>query len=207
MTKGDENELLRSVGLQNASSILIARERAERRNEAYLAEAGRLSHTGSCGLKVSTGEIIWSEETFRIFQYDRMAKPTMELALQRVHPEDVAFVKQTIERASQDRKDFDHEYRLVMPDGSIKYVHIVAHALSDESGSVEFVGAGMDVTVAKQAEDRIRLIINAVPALIWTARADGGLDFISERWLDYAGINTGTIASWELGERTVQPDY
>src|SRR5260370_6991636 len=83
---------------------------------------------------------------------------------------------------------------------------IVAHALGDESGGLEFVGAVMDVTAAKEAEDRIRLIINAVPALIWTARADGGLDFISERWLDYAGINTGTIASGELGERTVHPD-
>jgi PAS domain S-box-containing protein len=82
----------------------------------------------------------------------------------------------------------------------------VAHALSDDSGSTEFVGAVMDVTAAKEAEDRIRLIINAVPALIWTARADGRLDFISQRWLDYAGINIGTIGSGELGERTVHPD-
>jgi PAS domain S-box-containing protein len=176
------------------------------RSEAYLAEAQRLSHTGSFGWRVSTGEIIWSEETFRIFQYDRTTKPTLELFLQRVHPEDAGLVEQTIELASQDGKDFEHEYRLLMPDGSVKHVHVVAHALSDESGSVEFVGAVMDVTAAKEAEDRIRLIINAVPALIWTARADGGLDFISERWLDYAGINIGTIGSGELGERTVHPD-
>src|SRR5207249_5825826 len=121
-------------------------------------------------------------------------------------PEDAALVKQTIERASQDGKNFEHEYRLLMPDGSVKHVHVVAHALSNESGSVEFVGAVMDVTAAKEAEDRIRLIINAVPALIWTARADGRLDFISQRWLDYAGIDTGTIAGGELGERTVHPD-
>jgi PAS domain S-box-containing protein len=123
-----------------------------RRSEAYLAEAQRFSHTGSFGWRVSTGEIIWSEETLRIFQYDRTTTPTVELILQRVHPEDVALVKQTIERASQDGKNFEHEYRLLMPDGSIKHVHVVAHALSDEWGSVEFVGAVMDVTERRRAE-------------------------------------------------------
>src|SRR6202165_2049165 len=135
------------------------RKRAEeslRQSEVYLAEAQRLSHTGSFGWKPSTGEINWSDETFRIFQYDRATKPTVELVLQRVHPEDAAFVQQTIERASQDARDFDHEYRLVMPDGSIKYVHVVAHALSDESNGIEFVGAVMDVTVGKQAEQALR---------------------------------------------------
>src|SRR2546427_7906153 len=189
-----------------AVQTLELQEKKLQRSEAYLAEAQGLSRTGSFGWRPSTGEIIWSEETFRIFQYDRTTIPTVELILQRVHPEDAALVKQTIERASQDGKNFEHEYRLLMPDGSVKHVHVVAHALSNESGSVEFVGAVMDVTAAKEAEDRIRLIINAVPALIWTARADGRLDFISQRWLDYAGIDTGTIAGGELGERTVHPD-
>jgi C4-dicarboxylate-specific signal transduction histidine kinase len=139
-----------------AVQTLELQEEKLQRSEAYLAEAQTLSHTGSFGWRVSTGAIIWSEETFRIFQYDRTTKPTVELLLQRVHPDDAAFVKQTIERASQDGKDFDHEYRLVMPDGSVKYVHVVAHALSDESGTVEFVGAVMDVTVAKQAEQALR---------------------------------------------------
>src|SRR5262245_17709072 len=82
----------------------------------------------------------------------------MELALQRVHPEDATLVKQTIERASQDGKDFEHECRLLMPDGSLKYVHVVAHAVRDESGSVEFVGAVMDVTERKQAEEALRKV-------------------------------------------------
>src|SRR5580693_2549917 len=126
-----------------------------RRSEAYLAEAQRLSHTGSFGWKPSTGDIIWSEETFRIFQYDPTMTPTVELFLQRVHPEDAALVQQTIERAEQDGKDFDHEYRLVMPDSFLKYVHVVAHALGDESGSIEFVGAVMDVTERKRAEEAL----------------------------------------------------
>jgi PAS domain S-box-containing protein len=131
-------------------------EEALRQSETYLAEAQRLSHTGSFGWKPSTAAIIWSEETVRIFQYDRTTTPTVELILQRVHPKDAALVQQTIERAAQDGKDFDHEYRLLMPDGSVKHVHVVARALSDESGSVEFVGAVMDVTAAKQVEQTLR---------------------------------------------------
>jgi DNA-binding NtrC family response regulator len=76
-------------------------QEALQRSEAYLAEAQRLSHTGSFGWTVSTGELFWSEETFRIFQYDRMTTPTLELVLRRTHPDDVAFVKETVERASQ----------------------------------------------------------------------------------------------------------
>jgi PAS domain S-box-containing protein len=131
------------------------RKRAEeslQRSKAFLAEAQSISHTGSFGWGVSTGEIIWSEETFRIFEYDCTIAPTVERILQRVHPEDAAVVKRTIERASRDGRDFEHEYRLVMPDRSIRHVHVVARALSDESGRIEFVGAVMDVTERKQDE-------------------------------------------------------
>jgi PAS domain S-box-containing protein len=131
-------------------------EEALRQSEAYLAEAQRLSHTGSFGWRTSTGEILWSEETFRIFQYDRPTKPTVEVILQRVHPEDAASVKETVERASQDGKDFEHEYRLVMPDGAVKHVHVVAHAERDESGELEFVGAVMDTTESKRAEESLQ---------------------------------------------------
>src|SRR6202795_1178885 len=131
-------------------------EHALRRSEAYLAEAQRSSRTGSFGWGLSTGEIFWSEETFRIFQYDRTMKPTVNLIFQRVHPEDAVHVKQTIENASMNGKDFEYEYRLVMPDSSVKYVHLVAHALSDKSGRIEFVGAVMDVTERKRAEEALR---------------------------------------------------
>jgi PAS domain S-box-containing protein len=158
-----------------------------RRSEAYFRDAQTLSRTGSFGWDVATGEIFWSEEMFRILQYDRAVKPTLELALQRVHPEDAPLVKQTLERASRDRKDFDSEHRLLMPDGSVKHVHVVAHASTEKSGALEFVGATMDITAAREAEDRIQLIIDTVPVMIWTARPDGRCDFISQRWLDYTG--------------------
>jgi PAS domain S-box-containing protein len=144
------------VDRQFATEALEVQEEKLQRSEAYLAEAQRLSHTGSFGWRPSTGEILCSEETFRVFDYDRATKPTVELILQRVHPEDMAFVRQTIERAAQDGKDFDFENRLLMPDGSVKYVHVVSHALNDVSGSVEFVGAVMDITAARQAEEALR---------------------------------------------------
>jgi signal transduction histidine kinase len=131
-------------------------QEALRRSEAYLAAAQRISHTGSFGWSVSTGELFWSEETFRIFQYDRMTTPTVELILRRTHPEDAAFVSRIIERASRDRKDFDFGHRLLMPDGPVKHIHVVAHAISDASGNIEFVGTVMDVTERKRAEDRLR---------------------------------------------------
>ena len=127
-----------------------------RRREMYLAEAQRLSRTGSFGWRISTGEIVWSDETFRIFQYEQTTKPTVELILQRVHPEDASLVRQTIEVALRDGKDFGVEHRLLMPNGSVKHVHVVAHAVSDESGTIEFIGAVTDVTAAKQADEALR---------------------------------------------------
>ena len=139
-----------------AAQTLEVQEEKLQQSEAYLSEAQRLSHTGSFGWRASTGEILWSEETFRIFQYDRTLKPNVELILQRVHPEDVVFVKQTIESATRDRKDFDFEHRLLMPDRSVKYLRIVGRPSGDESGRLEFVGAVTDITERKRAEKKLR---------------------------------------------------
>jgi len=146
----------RTDELIRANAELEDTQAALRSREAYLAQAQRLSQTGSFGWRPSSGEILWSEETFRIFEYDGTTKPTVGLVLERVHPEDTALVQETIERASLDGKDFDFEHRLLMPDGSVKYVRVVAHALRDESGSIEFVGAVTDITAAEQAEEKIR---------------------------------------------------
>jgi len=127
-----------------------------RRSETYLAEAQRLSLTGSFGWNVSRGEVYWSQETFRVFGYEPATKPTLELVLQRTHPEDRALVRQVIDRASQERKDFDFERRLLMPDGSVKYIRVVGHPSTDESGNLQFVGAVTDITQRKRAEQRLR---------------------------------------------------
>jgi PAS domain S-box-containing protein len=125
------------------------------RSEAYLEEAQRLSHTGSFGWRVSTGEVVWSKESFRIFGYEQSLGVTLEMVIQRVHPEDRALVQKTVDDASRDGKNFDYEYRLLMPDGSIKYVHVVAHAVRDQANELEFIGAVMDVTEARRVEQQM----------------------------------------------------
>ena len=125
-------------------------------SEAYLAEAQRVSHTGSFGWCIATGQIVWSDETYRIFQYESTTIPTVERVFHRTHPEDAAFVKETLERASQHRQDLDFEHRLVMPDGSIKHVRVVGHAERDPSRTFEYVGALLDITERKQAEEALR---------------------------------------------------
>ncbi|WP_409410860.1 PAS domain S-box protein [Bradyrhizobium sp. sBnM-33] len=126
-------------------------ENALRESEMYLAEAQRLSHTGSFGWRVASGEIIWSEETFRIFGFERAPSVTHATVFQRIHPDDRARVQRTIDRASRDGKDFEHGYRLLMPDGSVKHVHATAHAVKEADG-IEFVGAVTDITARKRAE-------------------------------------------------------
>ena len=154
-------ELLASqaaISLENAR-LYSERKRAEeelRRSEAYLAEAQRLSRTGSFGWSIATGEVIWSDETFRIFGYDKAPSFTTDMVVQRTHPDDRAAVQQTIDRAARDVKDFSHEYRLLMPDGAVKHVHAVAHAVKDASGNIEFFGAVIDVTATKRAEEALR---------------------------------------------------
>jgi len=131
-------------------------EEAIRRSEAYLAEAQRISHTGSFGCKASSGEMFWSEETFRIFGYDRDAKPAVEAILERVHPDDKAMVQGQISHATSQGKDCNLEYRLLLPDDSVKYVHVVAHAMKDKAGNLEFVGAVTDITKRKTTEEDLR---------------------------------------------------
>ena len=135
------------------------RKRAEeqlRHSEAYLSEAQRLSHTGSFGWLVSTGQILWSEETYKIFGYDDSAKPSLKLVIDRTHPDDRHRVRQLLEHASTDGGSFDTEQRLLMPDGAVKYLHVIAHAMSDSSGVVEFIGAVTDITPAMKANESLR---------------------------------------------------
>jgi PAS domain S-box-containing protein len=198
-----------------ATQALEVQEEKLQQSEAYLSEAQRLSHTGSFGWRVSTGDIIWSEESFRIFQYDRTTKPTVELILQRFHPEDAALVQQTVERAARDGKDFDFEHRLLMPDGSVKYVHVVAHALSDVSGGVKFVGAVMDVTAAKQAEEALRRSesylaeaqrLTHTGSWAWRVAGRDALH-LSEEWYRIYGFDPKEgLSAWEKRLQRMHPE-
>jgi PAS domain S-box-containing protein len=148
-------------------------EEAVRRSKAYLAEAQRLSHTGSFGWKVPSGEIFWSDETFRIFGYDRSVEPTIDSVVQRVHPKDRADVKEVISRAFAGALEFEHAYRLLLPDGRVKHVHAIAHATQNASGDREFVGAVSDITERKTTEDKIRRLVDAGILGIFIANLEG----------------------------------
>jgi len=126
-----------------------------RRSEAYLSEAQRLSHTGTCAWRPASGKVYWTGETFSIFEFDPAITPTLELVRRRVHPDDIAAFSQVLERASKDGQDYAHEYRLLMPDERVKHVHVVARAFRDEAGEVEFVGSVMDVSAIRRAEHEL----------------------------------------------------
>jgi PAS domain S-box-containing protein len=142
--------------LRRARDDLRATVAELRRSETYLAEAQRLSSTGSFGWKIGTDEIFWSKETYRIMGFDETASPTIGLLLQRVHPDDREFVQRQLERALQGEQRFDYEYRLRMPDGAIKHIHVRAHRQTYEAGKEELVGALMDVTATKQAQEALQ---------------------------------------------------
>jgi formate hydrogenlyase transcriptional activator len=180
-----------------------------RRREAYLAEAQRLSHTGSIGWKPDTGELVWSDETYRIFEYDGSVKPTMDSVVQRVHPEDRAEFQEVVHRALAGAGDFEHEYRLLLPDGRVKHVHAIAHVLQGPSGNREFVGALTDTTERRAAEIKVaertselrrserelRDVIDTIPAIAWSALPDGSNAYVNSRFVEYCGMPPEQIAA------------
>jgi PAS domain S-box-containing protein len=149
----DEAGTLR--GIAGVTRDVTERKQAEeelRRSESYLTEAQKLSQTGSWGWNLSGGEMFWSRETFRIFGVDpRDVKPSYQLLLQFVHPEDRPLVERSLERAKRDGSEFKAEFRIVLPDGSIKHLRSLGHPAPKESGLTEFVGAIIDVTEQKLA--------------------------------------------------------
>src|SRR6202047_3487916 len=120
------------------------RKRAEdalKRSDAFLAEAQRLSRIGSFSWRVETDEITWSEQLYRIFEFDQGIPVTIELIGTRVHPEDITLLHDMIERLRGAGADFEYEHRLQMPDQSIKYLHLTAHGIRDNDGRLEYIDA------------------------------------------------------------------
>jgi PAS domain S-box-containing protein len=195
------------------------RQRAEEallRSEAYLAEAQRVSHTGSFGWDVSSGQIFWSEETFRILDYDRTIQPTVELVFQRTQPEDRALVQQLIDRAIQDRVAFDFEHRLQMPDGSTKYVRVVGHPTTTAgSGNLQFVGAITDITESKRVEESLRRSegylaeaqrLTHTGSWVWRVPERVALH-LSEEWYRIYGFDPKAgMPTWEERVQRIHPE-
>nr|WP_257025559.1 sigma 54-interacting transcriptional regulator [Edaphobacter lichenicola] len=131
-------------------------EKALSRSETFLAEAQRLSRTGSFGWNIRTREVFWSAETYRVFECEPGTTPSVELVVERTHPEDRERLQHVFEHASE-TGDFDIEHRLISDDGSIKHVRVVARVIrGDEPEDLQIVGAVTDVTEAKRAQDALR---------------------------------------------------
>ncbi len=201
------DELGKIVKWFGTNTDIDERKKAEEklhRSEAFLAEGQSISHTGSFGWSVLSGEIYWSEETYNIFGHDRAVKPTLELALQRIHPDDRDLVQKTLDRATNERTDFDLEHRLLMPDGRVKQIHVLARGSKTSSDNLEFVGAVTDVTAAKQAEGKIRQserelqqLLDLTPFHITEFGPDGTPLYNNKAALDYHGL---TLEEWKSAD-------
>ena len=154
--EGSENEGVAFI--LDLSAQKQAQEELQR-SEAFLAEAQHLSHIGSYSWRVATDEIKWSEQLYRIYELEAGLPVTFELIRTRVHPEDLPLYEKMIEHARNDGNDFEWQYRLRMPDSSIKYLQAVAHATRDQDGRLEYIAAVQDVTerhLSEEALDKAR---------------------------------------------------
>jgi PAS domain S-box-containing protein len=134
------------------------RKRAQedvRRSEAFLAEAQRLTSVGSFSWLVASDEITWSEELYRIYEFDPGIKITLEVIRTRVHPEDLTLYEKMVGQARNGSEDFEWQYRLLMPDRSIKYMHAVAQATRDPNGQLEYIAAVRDVTARRVSDEAL----------------------------------------------------
>jgi PAS domain S-box-containing protein len=165
------------------------------RSEMHLAQAQRLSQTGSYSWKPSTNERHWSDEIYRIFDIDPSHGPDIERAFERVHPDERDHVRRLVKLHARGEGSTDEIIRLLFPDGSIRFVHLTSHALRGDNGEIEIIGAVSNITKVKAAEEalreseyELRQIIETVPAFLWSAGPDGEPTHINRRILDYSGM-------------------
>src|ERR1700681_3310237 len=204
------------------------REEALRRSEGYLAEAQKLSHTGSWAAQVSQKEnvywsnVYWSKEMYRIFGLDPGPTPPSPIEfVRRLHPEDAPYHPGVVERAIRDGTDFEMDFRLLLPDGSAKYIHVVGHPVVNGSGDViELVGTTMDVTeqhesrAALQAafekikaeETELRRMTDAIASYIYVLRPDGTALYANQTVLDYTGLTLEDVQREDQRARVFHPE-
>jgi len=227
-----------SLGFEQVAVYLIYRditerkkaERERRRSEGYLAEAQKLTHTGSWAWNVRTGALFWSEEIFSIYDFESQEMgPTWPQFLERIHPEDRPQIEQSarMEISGKEWLDSRNDFRIILPDGTIKHLHSVAHPVRDGSGEItEVVGTVMDVTeqwkarmelekafeevkqrteAARRSERELRDVVNTVPAHVWSTTPEGHVDFVNDRWLRFTGLALDEAFGWKW-ETVLHPD-
>jgi PAS domain S-box-containing protein len=152
---GDSGEIVKWYGTNTDIDDRKQAEEQLRRSEAVLTDGQRLSLTGSYSWKVASNEITWSEQLYRIYEFEVGVGVTPELIRTRVHPEDRPLFEIMVEQAREERKDFEWQYRLLMPDQSIKYLHAVAHSTRDPDGQLEYIAVVQDVTANRLAQEAL----------------------------------------------------
>ena len=184
-----------------------------KRSEAFLAEGQRLSGTGSFSWCVATDEITWSEQLYRIFEFDEHLPVTLERIGSRVYPDDLPLLQDMIERARRAASDFEYEHRLLMPDQSVKHIHLFAHATRDKYGRLEYVGAAQDVTQHRLAEEALQssernlsLMIDVIPTFIHVLRSDGSVLYVNQAVLDYTGLTLEDVKKSDYRARFFHPE-
>ena len=202
-------ELVEAVG---TTVDITERKRAEEslnRTTAYLVEAQRLTHTGAwAGDPITTAPLYWSEEVFRLFGFDpQQGLPTWDQPLQRIHPEDREKFWQALQKVIHEKVTSDCEYRILLPDGTVKHTYGTAHPFLDANGTiVELVGSTVDITERKRAEEAIRQrekqfrdVFEGIPAMAAAIRMDGTVEFTNQRWREYTGMSVeeATGSGWE----------
>src|SRR5467141_1360718 len=207
--------------LEKAFEEIKRRTEALQRSEAYLAEAQKLTHTGSWAVRVPQMEnVYWSKEMYRIFGLDSDLTPPMEVG-RRLHPEDVSYFTPVIEHAIRDRTDFETDYRILLPNGAAKYIHAVGHPVVNASGDViELVGTAMDVTEQHEAraalqtafeqikaeETELRRMTDAVASYIYVLRPDGTALYANQTVLDYTGLTLEDVQREDQRARVFHPE-
>jgi C4-dicarboxylate-specific signal transduction histidine kinase len=151
----DAGEPVRVVGFTSDVTRQKLVEEELRRSEAFLAQAQRLSRTGSFSWRITTDEITWSDQLYRIYELDPGTTITLDVIRTRVHPEDLTLYEKMVEQARDGSAEFEWQYRLLMPDRSIKYLHAVAHLIRDGNGELEYIAAVQDVTARRSSEEAL----------------------------------------------------
>jgi formate hydrogenlyase transcriptional activator len=218
-----ENQEFAWLGVfANQAAVAIANTRAfedlekaeekSLRSQACLAEGQRLSSTGTFSWKVATDEITWSEELYRIYEFQIGVPITLELIRSRVHPEDLSLIEKMkmVDQAQTGGNDSEWHWRLLMPDRSIKYLYAVAHPTRDRDGQLEYIAAVQDVTQQHHAqaavqeafeeiqksEAKLRRVIDAIPTLAWCNLPDGTNEFLNKNWHEYTGLAPEESHGW-----------
>jgi hypothetical protein len=220
----DERKLVEEIARRledSLTSLLMFRslcesEEALRQSESYLAEAQRLSHTGSWAFDIASDRYVYaSEECLRIFGFEpQEALPTREAVFRRIHPDDSERVNRGFEKSVHEKVDNSDEFRIVLPDGAVKTVHVIRHPVAGSAGDVvKLFGTAVDITERKRAEEKLqqseaelRQIVDAVPQHVVVLEPDGEFSYVNRRDLEYTGLTLKDVYAADYPARIFHPN-